>query len=73
MHLNSENFIKKRNKLFVLSFLLWLIPFCARIPMNISYENIPNLNNVNNSALSILYEALESSKHFVLRRPEGNG
>jgi len=61
MHLNSENFIKKRNKLFVLSFLLWLIPFCARIPMNISYENVPNRNNVNNSALSILYEALEDS------------
>jgi hypothetical protein len=60
MHLNSENFIKKRNKLFVLSFLLWLIPFCARIPINISYENVPNLNNVNNSALSILYEALEN-------------
>lgn len=61
MHLNSENFIKKRNKLFALSFLLWLIPFCARIPMNISYENVPNLKNVNNSALSILYEALENS------------
>ena len=61
MHLNSENFIKKRNKLFVLSFLLWLIPFCARIPMNISYENVSSLGSTNNSALSILYEALEDS------------
>ena len=61
MHLNSENFIKKRNKLFVLSFLLWLIPFCARIPMNISYDSLPVLNDMSNSPLSILYTALKNS------------
>lgn len=48
-------------KLSFVSFLLWLIPFCARIPMNISYENVSSLGSTNNSALSILYDALEDS------------
>jgi len=66
---NSENITKVRNKFLVLSFLIWLIPFCARIPMNISYNDLSESGNIDNNALSTLYETLRtcsSSDAFIL-------
>lgn len=69
LSMNFEKIAMMRDKFIILSFLLWLIPFCARITMNISYENMPALDYTSNSPLSILYTALENSNNkeaFIL-------
>ncbi len=68
MSLNFEKITKMRNRFFILSFLLWLIPFCARIPMNISYENVTDANKTENNALTNIQKAMETGNNdaFVL-------
>lgn len=58
-----------RNKFFILSLLVWLIPFCGRIPLDISCNIQAGANNDVKNSVTTIYKALQASSSdeaFVL-------
>lgn len=53
--------MKIRNKFFLLSFAIWLVPFCARIPMDISYIHQLNSDEKVTNTIYVVQKALQEN------------
>lgn len=54
-----------KKKIFLLSFLIWLLPFCIRLLLNISYENIsPTDIAKEKTVTSLIFDAVESHRNY---------